>query len=206
MMKAKCFHEFFFNGLFGRLVSRSTSTPGERVFLLQEDTRSLWSPTNLYFLLPLEKLSDVCKGSLKIHWSGISSCVSAVEFLRQKFSSVAGDCDNGSKVSSPCDTNSSNVESTNKIHFANCVLDLNDLRDIVVLAIHTGKVYCIIEAVMDLSAESPFDGNNDKSAEPITFSNYFLKRCIICFNLPLIGIFFHLYSSTALPFVDYLCS
>ncbi|XP_057432641.1 endoribonuclease Dicer homolog 3a isoform X2 [Lotus japonicus] len=184
MMKAKCFHEFFFNGLFGRLVSRSTSTPGERVFLLQEDTRSLWSPTNLYFLLPLEKLSDVCKGSLKIHWSGISSCVSAVEFLRQKFSSVAGDCDNGSKVSSPCDTNSSNAESTNKIHFANCVLDLNDLREIVVLAIHTGKVYCIIEAVMDLSAESPFDGNNDKSAEPITFSNYFLKRYGITLRHP----------------------
>ncbi|XP_061374875.1 endoribonuclease Dicer homolog 3a isoform X2 [Gastrolobium bilobum] len=186
MIKAKCFHELIFNGLYGRLVLRSKSARGEREFLLQEDTKSLWSPNNLYLLLPLEKLNDICKGSLQINWSGINSCASAIEYLRRKFLLVAGDCDANSKITSPCNISSSEVEceGTNKIHFANCVLDVNNLKNMVVLAIHTGRIYCIIEVDINLCADSPFDGNNEKSEECITFADYYSKRYGITLRHP----------------------
>ncbi|KAF1865258.1 hypothetical protein Lal_00004632 [Lupinus albus] len=191
MMNAKCFQEFFFNGLFGRLVLRSKSAArGGREFLLQKDTNTLWSPTYLYLLLPLEKLDDSCMGSLTINWSGINSCASAIEFLRKKFLLVAGDCCNDSedtKITSPCDTSPMEVEcqDKNKIYFANCILDVNNLKDVIVLAIHTGRIYCIVELDINLSAESPFDGNDEKSGgEQITFSDYYKKRYGITLRHP----------------------
>jgi endoribonuclease Dicer len=142
-------------------------------------------------------------GSLQIHWPAISSCASAIEFVRQKFSLVAEDSDDNSKIISlPCDTtNSSDMEheSTNKFHFANCAIDVSDVKDTVALAIHTGKVYCIIDVVENSSAESPFDGNTDKSE--VTFSQYFKKRFTICFIPPLIV--FSLSLLYSLSFVNY---
>ncbi|XP_027190700.1 endoribonuclease Dicer homolog 3a isoform X2 [Cicer arietinum] len=184
VMKAKCFHELLFNGLFGRLVFKSKSVKGKWEFLLQNDTNSLWSPQNLYLLLPLEKSNDIC---LQIHWPAISSCASAIDFLRRKFSLAVGDSDDNSKIiSPPCNTSSLDIEceSTNKmLHFANCAVDVSNVKDMVALAIHTGKMYCIIEIVADLSAESPFDGNNGKS-EAVTFSQYFTKRYGITLRHP----------------------
>jgi len=200
--KAKGFHELFFNGLFGRLIRKSTTVQGEREFLLQKDTELLWSPKNSYLLLPLEKSNDICIRSLQIHWSAINSCASAIAFVRQRFSLVMEvsddnskiisppcDTDNSKIISPPCDTSSSSdmeCESTNMFHFANCVVDASSVKDNVALAIHTGKVYCIIDVVDNSSAESPFDGNSDKSGaeDKMTFTQYFQKRYIICFIPP----------------------
>ncbi|KAK2391994.1 dicer [Trifolium repens] len=188
--KAKSFHELFFNGLFGRLIRKSKSGKGEREFFLQKDTELLWSPKYSYLLLPLKKSNDICMGSLQIHWPAISSCASAIEFVRQKFSLVAEDSDDNSKIISlPCDTtNSSDMEheSTNKFHFANCAIDVSNVKDTVALAIHTGKVYCIIDVVENSSAESPFDGNSDKPGAEcrMTFSQYFQKRYGITLRHP----------------------
>lgn len=183
--KAKCFHEIFFNGLFGRLAKWSKAE-GKREFLLQNETSSLWIPSNLYLLLPLENLNDINKGSLKINWTGINSCASAIEFVRTKYSLGAEHCDSDGKNLSLCDTSSSEAEcdGTKKIHFANCVLDITSVKDMAVLAIHTGRMYCIIEASQDLSAESPFDGTSEKlpAAERMTFSGYFSKRCCFILN------------------------
>ncbi|XP_058760418.1 endoribonuclease Dicer homolog 3a-like [Vicia villosa] len=175
--KARSFHEIFFNGLFGRLIRKSETAKGEREFLLQKDTDLLWNPKNSYLLLPLEKSNDICTGSLQIHWSAISSCSSAIEFVRRKFSLVAEDSD---------DTSSSAMEpeSTNIFHFANAVADVSNIKDTVALAVHTGKIYCIIDVVDNSSAESPFDGNNDKSGSKITFSQYFKERYQITLKHP----------------------
>ncbi|RDX68564.1 Endoribonuclease Dicer-like 3a, partial [Mucuna pruriens] len=182
MMKAKCFHELLFNGLFGRLIVRSKSAAGEMEFLLQKDTKSLWSPKHLYLLLPL----DTYEGSLQINWRGINSCAAAIEFLRRKISMVTGDFDDNGTITTHHNTSSSEMEceGTNKIHFANCVVDADNIKDMVVLAIHTGKIYCIIEMDGNLSAESPFDGYNEKSMECITFSDYFSKRYGITLRHP----------------------
>ncbi|XP_020236555.1 endoribonuclease Dicer homolog 3a isoform X2 [Cajanus cajan] len=186
MMKAKCFHELFFNGLFGRLVSRSKSAGGKSEFLLQKDTKSLWNSKLLYLLLPLEKLNDTCGESLQINWFGINSCAAAIEFLRRKFSLVTKDCGDNGTITTPPDTRSSEMEceGTNSIHFANCVLGVNNIKDTIVLAIHTGKIYCILEIVRNLSPESPFDGNKEKSKEFITFSDYYSERYGITLKHP----------------------
>lgn len=187
MKKAKCFHELFFNGVFGRLVLWSKAAGGKREFLLQNETSSLWIKSNLYLLLPLEKLNDTYKESLKINWRGINSCASAIEFFRKKYSPGAEHCEDDRKSFSPHGTCSSEAEcgGTKKIHFANCMLDVDNLKDMVVLAIHSGRIYCIIEVAHDLSAESPFDGTNEKlgATESITFSDYYSKRCFfICYH------------------------
>ncbi|XP_068480547.1 endoribonuclease Dicer homolog 3a isoform X1 [Phaseolus vulgaris] len=183
MMKAKCFHELFFNGLFGRLVFRSKSAGGGTEFLLQKDTKSLWREKHLYLLLPLEKLNGICGGAFQINWHGISSCASAIEFLRRKFSLGTGDCDDNGIITSPQDTSSMEIEyvGTNKIHFANCVVDADNIKDTLVLAIHTGKIYCIIDIDSNLSAESPFC---EKSKDHVTFSDYFSKRYGITLRHP----------------------
>nr|POF01599.1 endoribonuclease dicer like 3 [Quercus suber] len=47
----------------------------------------------------------------------------------------------------------------------------------IVLAIHTGKTYSLVEVVNNTSAESPFDGNTDNaSSKYMTFSEYFNKK------------------------------
>ncbi|XP_047170030.1 endoribonuclease Dicer homolog 3a isoform X2 [Vigna umbellata] len=186
MMKAKCFHELFFNGLFGRLVFRSKSAGGETEFLLQKDTKSLWTAKHLYLLLPLENLNGICEGTLQINWHGIDSCASAIEFLRRRYSLVTGDCDDNGIITSPQDTSSMEMEyvGTNKIHFANCVLDADNIKNTLVLAIHTGKIYCIVDIDSNLSAESPFCGNNEKSKERFTYSDYFSKRYGITLRHP----------------------
>ncbi|KAK4283890.1 hypothetical protein QN277_000793 [Acacia crassicarpa] len=178
MRNAKSFHELLFNGVFGRLVFRSKEAAGGRQFLLQDETSSLWTPSNSYLLLPLEK-DGIYEESFKINWAGINSCASAIEFMQKKYSLGADHCDDYRKNLPSHDINMSEADhgGGEKIHFANCVLDLNNVKDMVVLAIHTGKIYCIIEAAHDLSAASPFDTPENLAAvEPITFSDYFRKR------------------------------
>ncbi|KAI4337204.1 hypothetical protein L6164_015649 [Bauhinia variegata] len=189
VIKAKCFHELFFNGLFGKLFVWSKAAEGkQREFLLQKDTRSLWNPSNLYFLLPLKKLNDICEESWKVNWTAMNSCASAIEFVRKKSLLGAGHCVDDRNISLPCNTSSSETEckATKTICFANCVVDVNNLKDMVVLAIHNGRVYCVIEVADDLFPGSPFDGINMKSAttEHTTFSDYYGKRYGIVLRYP----------------------
>lgn len=179
-MKAKCFQEFFFNGSFGRLFIGSKSTGKKREFLLQKDTKPLWMTSNMYLLLPVDS-SDASSHDLwKIHWGAIDSSVSVVEFLKKNSSLDAEKSCGAVSDSLPSRNNSAETgsDAASLIHFANRVLDFRSLKDMVVLAIHTGKMYSIVEVVSNTSAESAFDGNSDKAPpEYITFADYFNKRC-----------------------------
>uniref|UniRef100_A0A7N2M5Y7 RNase III domain-containing protein n=1 Tax=Quercus lobata TaxID=97700 RepID=A0A7N2M5Y7_QUELO len=42
--------------------------------------------------------------------------------------------------------------------------DINNLKEMIVLAIHTGKIYFVVEVVNNISAESPFGGNTDNAS------------------------------------------
>lgn len=174
--KAKCFQELFFNGMFGRLFIGSKLTGGKREFLLQKDTKPLWVTSNMYLLLPVD-LTDASSHNLwKIHWRAVDSCVSVVEFLK-KNSSLDTESNCGAL---PSRNNSAETGSkaASLIHFANCVLDVHSLKDLVVLAIHTGKMYSIVEVVSNTSAESTFDGNSDRAqSDYINFADYFKKKC-----------------------------
>ncbi|XP_022132011.1 endoribonuclease Dicer homolog 3a isoform X2 [Momordica charantia] len=181
--KAKCFQELFFNGMFGRLFIGSKLTGGKREFLLQKDTKPLWVTSNMYLLLPVD-LTDASSHDLwKIHWRAVDSCVSVVEFLK-KNSSLDTESNCGAL---PSRNNSAETGSkaASLIHFANCVLDVHSLKDLVVLAIHTGKMYSIVEVVSNTSAESTFDGNSDRAqSDYINFADYFKKKYGITLRYP----------------------
>lgn len=171
MMRAKQFQEFFFNGLFGRLFSGSKSS---REFLLQKGTASLWSPSNMYLLLPLEPLSISSRESWKIDWKGIEACSSVVEFLKNCFLGVQSNDGGGNQLPNNLESSTVECDGTNTMHFANALVNVENLKDMVVLAIHTGRIYSIVKVMSDSSAESAFEGNADD--EFSTYAEYFNKR------------------------------
>ncbi|KAL0722477.1 hypothetical protein Bca4012_037076 [Brassica carinata] len=174
MVKAKCFQQFFFNGMFGKLFVGSKSLGTKREFLLQTDTSSLWHPSFMFLLLPVE-INDLVS-SAKVDWSAINSCACVVDFLKKNslLELQVGD-------ENHCNTSSSGQEvlqkketETNLIHFANASSDKNSIEETVVIAIHTGRIYSIVEAVKDSSAMSPFE--DEASLEYATYAEYFNKK------------------------------
>nr|XP_027084395.1 endoribonuclease Dicer homolog 3-like [Coffea arabica] len=165
--KAKCFQELFFNGLFGKLFIKLS---GERKLLFQTQ-ETLWDPSNMYLLLPVELLIN-CSEPWRINWGGIESCVSVVEFFKKHawISAERSESNRKNMLVHRPDPDGSDAESTIIIHLANTSISLNNLKDIVVVAIHTGRIYSIMAAVDNTSAESPFDANSD--AEPSSYSSY----------------------------------
>ncbi|KAG9458819.1 hypothetical protein H6P81_003327 [Aristolochia fimbriata] len=169
---AKRFHELLFNGLFGKLFTRSKSSGLEREFTLKTENDSLWNSSNIYLLLPIE---SSCSEKLAFDWKGIYSCASAVEFLHSYSShmcifdsiSTVENTDNGPDI----------------VHFANKSVYLNDLKKKVVLAIHTGRIYSILDVRNGTSADSPFESEGNVS-EYSSFKEYFRKKYAIELRYP----------------------
>ncbi|KAK9273818.1 hypothetical protein L1049_018629 [Liquidambar formosana] len=131
----------------------------------------------MYLVLPLESSSISKNESWSPNWAGINSCATLVEFLK-KNSRLSNEHSNGGN-SSPCKADSVGTESisTNMIHLANKSVSMENLREMVVLATHTGRIYSILDVLIDTSAESPFDGNADHVPSSYnTFANYFEKK------------------------------
>ncbi|KAK7395386.1 hypothetical protein VNO78_15942 [Psophocarpus tetragonolobus] len=185
MMQAKCFHELFFNGLFGKLFVGSEEAGTKREFLLQNQITELWNPLKMYLLLPLETLNS-SSVACRINWRGVSSCVSVINFLKRKFSLSSENCPK-QKLSNWSDSSDAERKTSSKVHFANCFLDVNDIKDVVVLAIHTGRFYSIVEIVKDSSAECPFsyDGEDvDSSSDYSSYIEYFNRKYGIVLKYP----------------------
>ncbi|KAK9079342.1 hypothetical protein SSX86_001013 [Deinandra increscens subsp. villosa] len=149
--KGKCFQELFFNGIFAKYVPRE--------FLLEPDQK-LWASSYMYFLLPLESLDP-----FQISWKEIDSCVSAIEFIK-KSPVLSGE-------EQSVDSIMTCSESTSLIHFANRSINKDDVTNVVVLAIHTGKIYSVLEVLQNETADSPFDGNTKKFP---SFKSYFKQK------------------------------
>ncbi|KAL7196180.1 hypothetical protein ACSBR1_036234 [Camellia fascicularis] len=177
VVRAMCFQEFFFNGIFGKLFVRLKSSRGGRKFLLQGE--SLWEPSNMYLLLPLESSNVSSDEPWRINWMGINSCVSVVEFLKENawLSAEQSSGDRGNSSVHGMNSIESECKATNVIHLANKLIDTKNLRQMVVLAIHTGRIYSVLHAVDNTSAESPFDGNSDAIPSSYSsFAEYFSKK------------------------------
>ncbi|KAK9101564.1 hypothetical protein Scep_024994 [Stephania cephalantha] len=184
--KGKCFQEFFFNGLFGKLFVGSKSSDIRWRFLLEEAKTSLWNNSNMYMLLPLENSSS--RGtSIKIDWHGVNSCVSMVHLMMKyhslKEQSFSAGYVEGSQVS---DTSLSdtNIKSSDMLNLANCTIGGEDLKNMVVLAIHTGKIYSVIDLALDKSAESSFDRDSKAPPSYTSFKDYFSKKYGIVLQRP----------------------
>ncbi|KAK4485843.1 hypothetical protein RD792_008490 [Penstemon davidsonii] len=179
MASAKCFQELMFNGLFGKLFVKSSDV---RKFLLQTE-ESLWNQSNMYLLLPLESMDIASKGPLRINWMGVESCVLATEFLRRKawlnFQKSEVIVEDSSVY-----TNDSVMMNCNSqvIHLANKSTSIESLKEVAVVAIHTGRIYSILEAVAGTSAESPFEGDDDTSYS--SFADYYHKKYGIVLKHP----------------------
>ncbi|PRQ28075.1 putative ribonuclease III post-transcriptional gene silencing PAZ-Argonaute family [Rosa chinensis] len=173
MAKAKLFQEFFFNGLFGKLFHRANPAEKQREFLLKKETRKLWRQSYMYLVLPLETLDDSNNESWTINWGGISSCVSVVEFLKQNALLGAQHCkgDARNSLQSRSDASGTGCNSSQIFHFADSSVNEKNLKDMVVVAIHTGKIYSVFEILSDTSAESPFD-----TSQYNTYAEYFHKK------------------------------
>ncbi|XP_047327268.1 endoribonuclease Dicer homolog 3a-like [Impatiens glandulifera] len=181
--KAMRFQELFFNGLYGKLfIPCSRSEGRKREFLLQkQDNKRLWDLSNMYLLLPLESTKTSYDGSPVINWTGIQSCSSVIEFLK-KNDALGGDeqyvSENGI-LSNP------SSESADIIKFANNSFDKNSLKGMVVMAIHTGKIYYILTVVDDSSAASPFEESPDGRPSCFSsFSDYFKRKYMIKLAYP----------------------
>nr|VDD65032.1 unnamed protein product [Brassica oleracea] len=173
MVKAKCFQQFFFNGMFGKLFVGSKSLGTKREFLLQTDTSSLWHPSFMFLMLPVET-SDLVS-SATVDWSAINSCACVVDFLKKNslLELQVGE-ENHCNTSSGQEGTQKKDTEMNLIHFANASSDKNSIEEIVVIAIHTGRIYSIVEAVKDSSAMSPFE--DEASLEYATYAEYFNKK------------------------------
>ncbi|XP_023744994.1 endoribonuclease Dicer homolog 3a isoform X1 [Lactuca sativa] len=150
--KAKCFQEVFFNGIFGKLDIGSKQT-------------TLWRSSYIYLLLPLESLEP-----LTINWKAIDSSVSAVDFIKAH--------NDTSEVKS-LDLVMTDSNHTEIVHFANKSVHKDNIKDLVVLAFHTGKIYTVLEVLENETADSPFDGNRFSS-----FTDYFDKKYGIVLQHP----------------------
>lgn len=174
MAKAKLFQELFFNGVFGKLFVKSS---GGRKFLLETD-ESLWEPSNMYLLLPLDPLDSSCV-PCRIDWGGIESSVSVVKFLKRN-AWLNAEQSETTRKNSLVDRTAAfmvDLDQTDLIHFANMSVCRSNLTDMVVVAIHTGRIYSVLDAVVNTSAESPFEVNSEATQSPFSsFADYFHKK------------------------------
>ncbi|CAI9755614.1 unnamed protein product [Fraxinus pennsylvanica] len=178
MAKAKCFQELFFNGLFGKLYVKLS---GKRRFLLDTE-ESLWDPLNMYLLLPLDSVDKPTGELLDISWTGIESCVSVVEFLKKnawlKILEPKDDSENSLIHSNDSVTTKFNGH---VIELANKSVSVDSLKEMVVVAIHTGRIYSIVHAVDNTSAESPFEAEDTNFQ---SYADYFHKKYGIVLKHP----------------------
>uniref|UniRef100_A0A1D1ZF59 Endoribonuclease Dicer 3a n=1 Tax=Anthurium amnicola TaxID=1678845 RepID=A0A1D1ZF59_9ARAE len=178
---SKLFHEFFFNGLFGKLFIGSRSS-GRR-FILDTENRPLWSASNMYMVLPIDA-SSTFGGTLDINWKAIRACSYAVDFMRTPRLSGPQNALVDGSVHSPVSSTSSfepECKRSDDVHLADKSVLLGDLKDMVVLAVHTGKIYTVLDVLLDTSADGPFD---DPSGGYLNFSDYFSKKYHIVLQRP----------------------
>lgn len=180
--KAKCFQELFFNGIFGKLYIGSKQSRLAREFLLQTDQK-LWNPSYIYLLLPLEFLEP-----LTINWKEVDSCVSVVDFVKtnSQFRAKKQARDGGVMTTlENIDSVMNNSDSVDLVHFANKSIHKDEVKNVVVLAIHSGKIYSVLELLQDATAESPFDGDTgSKPPRFSSFTDYFEKKYGIILAYP----------------------
>ncbi|KAH6774267.1 hypothetical protein C2S51_012671 [Perilla frutescens var. frutescens] len=178
VVKAKCFQQLIFNGLFGKLFIKSS---GERKFLLQTED-SLWDPSNMYLLLPLESEDVSIERPLKINWMGINSSVSTVEFLKKNALlnfQQPETIDENSSIHM-CDTVGTEFN-CNIIHLADRSTTVDRLKEMAVVAIHTGRIYSIVDIVDGTSAYSPFEV---AEASYSSYADYYCKKYNIVLKHP----------------------
>lgn len=129
--------------------------------MLNIETKPLWSPSKAYLLLPLDDSPTFSQDvEAQIDWKGIDSCVSITDQLGKNSPDILPDF---------------HQNSPDTLHLARQQsLHLSDVKNKVVISIHTGRMYSIIDVMLNMSANSPFDERKFK-----TYTNYFKQKCVM---------------------------
>lgn len=133
----------------------------------------------MYLLLPLDTIDPNPEPSSCIDWNGIQSSFSAAEYLKKNawLNAEMSEANRRNSLLHKNDSDTMDIDCTELIHLANKSVHGSSVRGMVVVAIHTGRIYSILEAVTDSSAESPFEGSSDEIPSAYSsYADYFLKR------------------------------
>ncbi|EPS61362.1 hypothetical protein M569_13434, partial [Genlisea aurea] len=149
----------------------------------QKTGDSLWLPSNMYLLLPLESESASSISALSINWEGINSCVSAAEFLKSNalLNFFQTELTGGNSSASVLDQLSVKYDGS-FMRLANKYASPSSLKEMLVVAVHTGKIYSVLDIIPNSSSASPFEDEDD--AKYSTFADYFLKKYGIVLKHP----------------------
>ena len=175
LRKGKLFQEFFFNGIFGRLFHGSRTSGLQREFIFRKGYEIQWSSDNMYLLLPLRPTSHIpC--DLNIQWEAVASCSDAVEHLRNLY------LEDGNLNHENLSPNKRN-KGEEIIHLANRSLHFSSVKDSVVLSLHTGRIYSVLDLILDTTAEDSFDEMYNGKASPFaSFVDYYHQKWVFVFK------------------------
>ncbi|KAL9244062.1 hypothetical protein vseg_017874 [Gypsophila vaccaria] len=179
--RAMRFHELLFNGLFSKLFLGCKSNGTPREFLLQKDGDRLWSmgKGNTYLILPFETLDAKDGASWRINWKAIDACVTAAEFMINCWlNSDLSEWKTRSSMGSPSPSGEKSG-GENIIHLANRSFSTRNIKDTVVIAIHNGRIYYVLDVMVGTSAHSPFDTKKFPD-----YAEYFRKKYDIELSCP----------------------
>lgn len=130
----------------------------------------------MYLLLPLESSLLTNCGTLNIHWKAIDACASMVKYLRNIYS-LNDECYSECSLESCSIAYRATSESSDIIHLANKSLNTKYLNDSVVLSIHTGRIYSVLDVIDDITTQSPFDESFDaKPSQFASFIDYYYQK------------------------------
>ncbi|RLN16547.1 hypothetical protein C2845_PM02G11130 [Panicum miliaceum] len=177
LRKGKLFQEFFFNGTFGKLFHGSRMSGLQREFIFRKGYEIQWSSDNMYLLLPLRHTSHV-QCDLNIQWEAVASCSDAVEHLRNLY------LEDGNLNYENLSPNKRN-KGEEIIHLANRSLHFSSVKDSVVLSLHTGRIYSVLDLILDTTADDSFDEMYNGKASPFaSFVDYYHQKYGIVIQHP----------------------
>ncbi|CAL4933981.1 unnamed protein product [Urochloa decumbens] len=177
LRKGKLFQEFFFNGIFGRLFHGSWTSGLQREFIFRKGYEIQWSSDNMYLLLPLRHSSHI-QCDLNIQWEAVESCSDAVEHLRNLY------LEDGNLNYEILSQNKAK-KGEEIVHMANRSLHFSRVKDSVVLSLHTGRIYSVLDLILDTTAGDSFDEMyNGKTSPFASFVDYYHQKYGIVIQHP----------------------
>jgi endoribonuclease Dicer len=126
----------------------------------------------MYLLLPLRHPPHV-QHDLDIHWEAIESCSSTVEDLRSLY------LEDGNLNLENLISHKRN-KGEDIIHMANKDLPFSNVKDSVVLSVHTGKIYSVLDLIFHTTADDSFDEMcNGKTSPFASFVDYYHQKYLL---------------------------
>ncbi|KAJ7535983.1 hypothetical protein O6H91_12G052400 [Diphasiastrum complanatum] len=180
------YHEVLYNGMFSRLIFRSKGgNESLAKCLFTSEEQKLWTPSRMYLLLPLLPSADCRAKSVEqaIDWNGISSTAAAAKLIFQRYSpSKENLLVSLEALDGPP---SQKAEDKNILQTAVGVVPISSVKDTVVLTVHTGKVYCIVDVLHDMNATHAFSETQGSEAPQFSsYCDYFLTKYKTALRFP----------------------